>query len=68
VLLLLLLVMDWHSFLSLPSLIAYLESLGLEEISLHTEYNIHGCKTYSNPLKPHQDWIEVKIEDCIFQV
>ena len=60
--------MDWHGFLSLPSLIAYLEKLGVEDILFHTEYNVHGCKIYGNPLKPQQDWIEVKIEDCIFQV
>jgi len=59
---------DWQGFLSLPSLQTYLENLGLQHIVLHTECNLHGCKIYGNPLKPRQDWIEVKIEDCIFQV
>jgi len=55
-------------FLSLPSLIGYLENLRLEDILSHTEYNVHGCKIYGNLLKCQQDWIEVRIEDCIFQV
>ncbi len=60
--------MDWHGFLSLPSSIAYLEKLGPEDILFHTEYNVHKCKIYGNSLKPWQDWMEVKIEDCMFQV
>ncbi len=59
---------DWQGFFSLPSLQTYLENLGLQDILLHTECNLRGCKIYGNPLKPRQDWIEVKIEDCIFQV
>jgi len=46
------LITEWHGFLNLPSLIAYLENLGLEDILLHMEYNVSGCKIYGNPLKP----------------
>jgi len=59
---------DWGGYLSLSTLISYLEKIGIDELFLHTEYNIPGCKIYGNPLKVQQDWIEVKIEDCIFQV
>ena len=59
--------MDWHGFLSLPSLIAYLEKLGVEDILFHTEYNVHECKIYGNPLKPWQDWIEVNFKIIFFK-
>jgi len=46
----------------------YLEENHLENILLHTEVNVRGCKIYGKPTKPQQDWIEVKVDDDLFQV
>jgi len=47
-----------------------LDHKGLESSLLHTEFNHSEFKCYGHPVKGHQDWVDVKIEDqiCKFNV
>ena len=46
----------------------YLESNGLTNLLLHTEADVGTCKLNGHPAKNRQDWIEVLVENEIFQV
>ena len=46
----------------------YLERNGLTDILLHTEADVGACKLNGYPAKNRQDWIEVLVENEIFQV
>jgi len=43
--------LDWKGFLDNVTLMEYLEENHLENILLHTEVNVQGCKTYGKPCK-----------------
>ena len=43
---------DWKGFLDNETLMEYLEENHLENILLHTEVNVWGCKIYGKPTKP----------------
>jgi len=59
---------DWHGCFDGDSLTDYLEEIGLDDIVLHTKANISGCKLNGHPSKNCQDWIEVLVDNVIFQV
>jgi len=44
--------LDWNGFLHNETLMEYLEENHLENILLHTEVNVWGCKIYGKPTKP----------------
>ncbi len=60
--------MDWHGCFDGDSLTNYFEEIGLDNMLLHMEANVSGCKLNSHPSKNHQDWIEVLFDNVIFQV
>ena len=59
---------DWKGCLNGFLLMNYLERNGLTDILLHTEADVGTCKLNAHPAKNRQDWIEVLVENEIFQV
>jgi len=59
---------DWKGCLNGIALKNYLESNGLTNLLLHTEADVGTCKLNGHPAKNRQDWIEVLVENEIFQV